>query len=199
MPTGYTADVADGKVTDFAKFAMQCARAFGALVSMRDEPSDAAIPETFEPCDYHVNALRDARAELARLKGMTIDEQEAACRKASQEAQDFWDRYEAEKVAKRKRYEAMLARVEAWEPPTSEHVPMKEFMSKQLRESIDFDCGPAYCARPEPKKRSEWYVKEIEEAASNVARHEAEHAKEVERARGRTEWVRALRSSLATT
>ena len=199
MHTGYTADVGDGKVADFATFAMRCARAFEACVTMRDEPSSAEIPEAFEPSSYHANALAGAQETLARLKAMSVDEQETACRKASQEAQDFWDRYEADKVAKRERYEEMLARVEAWQPPTSEHIPMKEFMSKQLRESIDFDCGPAYRARPEPKKRSEWYVKAIEDAASNVARHEAEHAKEVERARWRTEWVRALRSSLATT
>lgn len=48
MPTGYTADVQSGKVTDFAEYAMNCARAFGALVLMRDDPSDADIPERFE-------------------------------------------------------------------------------------------------------------------------------------------------------
>lgn len=37
MPTGYTASVQEGKVTEFRDFAMECARAFGALVMMRDE------------------------------------------------------------------------------------------------------------------------------------------------------------------
>jgi hypothetical protein len=47
MPTGYTAPIADGMT--FEQFALGCARAFGALVTMRDEPSDAPIPERLEP------------------------------------------------------------------------------------------------------------------------------------------------------
>lgn len=30
MPTGYTFEVCEGKMTDFSAFALQCARAFGA-------------------------------------------------------------------------------------------------------------------------------------------------------------------------
>ncbi len=63
MPTGYTADIAKG--ITFQQYAWSCARAFGALVMMRDEPSDAPIPEAFTPSDYHVKALAEARAKLA--------------------------------------------------------------------------------------------------------------------------------------
>ena len=66
MPTGYTADVMDGKVTDFKLFAMQCARAFGALVIMRDEPLNAEIPDEFSPSNYHFQELEQARERLAK-------------------------------------------------------------------------------------------------------------------------------------
>jgi hypothetical protein len=38
MPTGYTAGVADGTITEFREYALLCARAFGACIMLRDEP-----------------------------------------------------------------------------------------------------------------------------------------------------------------
>ncbi len=59
MPTGYTAAVQNGTVTRFADFAMNCARAFGALVELRDE-MDAPIPDTFKPSTHHSESLKKA-------------------------------------------------------------------------------------------------------------------------------------------
>lgn len=66
MPTGYTADVADGKITDFVEYALQCARAFGACIMLRDEPISSEIPE-FQPSDYNANALAEAEKTLSRF------------------------------------------------------------------------------------------------------------------------------------
>lgn len=198
MPTGYTADVGDGKVTDFATFAMQCARAFGALITMRDEPSNAQIPDEFAPHDFHAKRLAEAKAELARLQALTVDQQTAEADAAHRSAVASWDRYEADKAAKRSRYETMLASVEAWRPPTADHAGMKKFMREQLTESIRFDCGPSYGARPVPRSRLQWYDDALAKARRDVEYHEAEHAKEVERAKSRTAWVKALRASLVS-
>jgi len=199
MPTGYTADVGDGKVTDFATFAMQCARAFGALITMRDESSSAQIPDEFVPSGYNAKRLAEAKAELARLQALTVDQQTAEADAAHQSAVASWDRYEDDKVAKRARYEAMLAYVKAWEPPTADHAEMKKFMRDQLTESIRFDCGPSYGARPVPQTRSKWYDDAMSKARRDIEYHETEHAKEVERAKSRTTWVKALRASLVST
>ena len=72
MPTGYTAAIADG--VTFEQFALNCARAFGALIDMRDEPSDAPIPERFEPSNYHEKKIAEINDELVRLKEMSQDE-----------------------------------------------------------------------------------------------------------------------------
>ena len=66
MPTGYTAELME-KGEPFNRFVMRCARAFGALIDLRDAQMDAPIPEKFEPSDYHVKALAKALAELERL------------------------------------------------------------------------------------------------------------------------------------
>jgi len=60
MPTGYTYPVVEGKITEFSDFALSCARAFGALITMRDDPHDTPIPETFEPSDYNAKKLAEA-------------------------------------------------------------------------------------------------------------------------------------------
>jgi len=73
MPTGYTAKLMESGQT-FQDFVMQCARAFGACVMMRDDPMDAPIPERFEPSDYNVKRLAEAKAELVKLQAMTNDE-----------------------------------------------------------------------------------------------------------------------------
>jgi len=44
MPTGYTAEIYEGeKEVTFEKFALTCARAFGACITIRDEPMSASI------------------------------------------------------------------------------------------------------------------------------------------------------------
>ena len=63
MTTGYTDAVGKGEITEFKDYALLCARAFGACVSMRDEPLDAEIPEEFKPNDYHEKSLQKARGE----------------------------------------------------------------------------------------------------------------------------------------
>lgn len=196
MPTGYTADVGSGKVTDFADFAMQCARAFGACVTMRDDPSDATIPDEFKPSSYHAERLAEAKSELSRLQSMTVDQQEVAARDAYEQALAYQKKYRREKEEQRARYEAMLGKVGDWSPPTPDHVEMKKFMREQLRTSIDFDCGGSY--EPEAKKlsRSEWYEVALKKAEHDVNYHMIEHQKEVERAANRTAWVKALRASL---
>ena len=41
MPTGYTAEILNGEIKTFPEFAKKCARAFGAMIHMRDDSLDA--------------------------------------------------------------------------------------------------------------------------------------------------------------
>lgn len=197
MPTGYTADVQDGTVTEFSEFAMQCARAFGALITMRDEPSDAPIPQEFAPSNYNAERLVEAQRDLARLEAMTESEQKAAADAANAAAFKSWDDRESTKAEQRARYEAMIQKVEAWEPPTADHNELKRFMLRQLRESIEFDCGPPYAPRPGLVNAKDWYAGALARANRDIAYHAEQQAEETERARKRTKWVSDLRASLA--
>jgi hypothetical protein len=194
MPTGYTAPIKDG--ITFEQYALGCARAFGALILMRDDPADAPIPERFEPSDYNRKALEDARAELARLDAMSLVDAASAAESAYVAEVDRCNERRREYIDLRNKYNAMLAQVVKWEPPTPDHVNYKQFMIDQIRESIDWDCNEKYITEPERLTGSQWLAKQITEARRMVAYHEKAYAEEVERTNDRNAWIRALRDSL---
>jgi hypothetical protein len=197
MPTGYTADVQDGKVTDFPTFAMQCARAFGALVLMRDDPKDASIPEEQRPGSYYIESVQRDEVALGRLLTMSGPDCEAAAIKAHEAAVTYAADYLAKRRTERERYKAMIAKVEAWTPPSADHVNMKKFMLDQLNESLKFDCGGDYSPTVEPLlSGSGWRLQQIARAKESLERSRKSLAEEEERVRGRNKWVRELRESL---
>ena len=197
MPTGYTAAIKDG--ITFEQFVWGCARGMGALVMMRDEPSNAPIPERFEPqTAYHDSALAEAEKQLAWLRQMPAAEaqREADRDFATQTAQ------QAEMIQKsvdlRNKYHAILAQVIAWTPPTPDHIGMKTFMTEQLTESIKWDCNEDYY-REHPAVRltgAEWVAARISKFERDVAYHTEQRAAEVERTEQRNNWLSALRGSL---
>lgn len=194
MPTGYTYPVTEGKVTEFPEFALSCARAFGALIMMRDEPMDAPIPAEFNPSDYNEKRLAESRARLAEIEAMTTDQVEAAALAAYEAAKASHDRYEAEQEAAEQRLDAMMEKVLAWAPPTAEHNGLKDFMIEQINISRR---GSYRSDEPKKVRAAEWQRDQIEQLHHDIGYHAAEQAKEIERTRGRSEWVKALRTSLA--
>jgi hypothetical protein len=193
MPTGYTYEVVEGKVTDFPTFALTCARAFGACITMRDEPADAPIPEEFAPSTYSATRLIEAKAKLEQLRAMTLEQVAAAAVAAYEQGCRSADEYDAKQAAEDNRLDAMLTEVEKWTPPTAEHVEMKTFMVEQLTISRH---GDYRASRPKKLTGKEWLEDAIRQAMRDVEYHTAEQAKEEERAKGRTAWVKALRQSL---
>lgn len=196
MPTGYTSRIKDGYT--FSEFAMDCARAFGACVELRDECGGGeAIPEKFEPSDYHAKRIVEAEADLAEICDM--DAKEASIRSNIEWENDEAARLKrlAEMRQQRDLYEAMADRVRTWVPPTEDHVELKEFMLDQIKRSIDFDCGLDDYYQQKPRlSGTQWRANRITELKRDIAYHTEAHRKDVERAAERTKWVRALRSSL---
>jgi len=178
MPTGYTADISKG--ITFNTFAMNCARAFGALVTMRDDPSDAPIPEAFSPSDYHSKAIATEREKLARLDTLSPLEAERGAAKEFDDAETARAVRLADRAALRAKYEAMLAAARAWVPPTPEHQGLHDFMVEQIESSIKWDCSTGSYDEPAVRKTaSEWLAAQRAETLRSIAYHENEHAEEV--------------------
>lgn len=196
MPTGYTAGLYEGEQS-FEDFVWRVARGMGVLITMRDAPQDAPIPDHFEPSDYHEKALAEAKATLRRLSTLSEADAEAEAIAHYEEVVERQREAEERTAALRQRYEDMLERVQAWEPPTADHVGLKDYMIEQLTQSIEFDCGGRGFDPPRRRTAQEWVEEQQAGAEYDVTYHAAEHAKEVERAEGRTAWVQALRDGLA--
>ena len=197
MPTGYTADIKDG--ITFDQFAMGCARAFGALVLMRDEPNDAPIPEKLEPNDYHERMLIENKEKLKQIEAISID-------KANQLALDEWHESEKSRIKSlnenkelRVKYQEMLDKALAWIPPTDDHKNLLKFMVDQIEKSIEFDCSEEYYSKPtELLSGDDWLEKQKAKVEHSIEYHEKENKAEIERTNSRNSWLKHLRDSLAT-
>lgn len=196
MPTGYTAAVADGKITDLEPFIWQLARGMGALIMMRDDPWDAPVPEKFEPSQYSADRLVEARAERDRIRSMSAAEADAAAKSEAEKHDQSEAKYRADKIAQRERYQAMIDKVEAWE---SAPEGIKEFGLEQLRTGMKFDC-PAeitfWDERPS-EDGQEWRLGKLQKIERDIAYHAKGQGEEDARTEGRNSWLAHLRKSLA--
>lgn len=195
MPTGYTAKVEDGTVTELRDYMLICARAFGALISMRDDPMDAPIPEKLEPStDYYDEQIAALTKEISRLSAMTADEALTASLAANDETRRLHREYEAADQLRLDRHLAMAEKVKAWEPPSPEHVEYKAFMLQQLEVSSRW-LGTKRELPPMPIGE-QWRHERLADLAENLARAHKSRAEEIERTAGRQKWLDDLRGAL---
>lgn len=195
MPTGYTSRLCDGPQT-FEEFAMDCARAFGACMTLRD--SERPIPEEFKPSDYHEKEVAEAQRKLAFFDALDGYPAERLAIAEYRDAITAYEKTKEDNRALRDRLGAMARDVREWKPPTPDHAGMKKFMLEQLETTAEFD-GRDLDSKPRLVSGADYRLAGIEKALKAIAYHTAEHQKEVERCRSRSAWVRALRESLKAT
>jgi len=200
MPTGYTHAVGDGTLTDFTEFAWRCARQFGPLISMRDEPINAPVPERFEPNDRYRKELEESKAKLAAIESLTDSAANIEAELAHRQSYFQWHKRRSRRLITKQRYEVMLRKVSEWHPPSADHAKLKDFMVEQLTSSIDWDCN-GEDTDPEPQQVSghTWKSDQIRYLKQRIETLEREHAADVERTETRNDWVRLLRESLEAT
>lgn len=196
MPTGYTAKLMESG-QPFQEFVMQCARAFGACVMMRDDPMDTPIPERFAPSDYNLNRIAEAKSKLDMLKGMNSDDRIAfgEARKAESLTRD--EKYLEKEIEQNNRLEEMEARVNKWTPPTPDHAELKAFMLQQIsisKNSLDYTRHSI--AETREKSPLSFYDEAVASAERDIDYNTKGHAEEVDRANSRTGWVVRLRESI---
>lgn len=196
MPTGYTSKLHDGEQT-FPQFAATCARAFGALILLRDDPLSDELPSNAgEESNWHDQRLKIQRARLLELESCSPESAKVLCDAEYASALESYEQRRAKNAAMRARYEAMLADVERWTAPTQDHEGMKKFMREQLQESIRFDCWEPDA--PTQLAPDAWLASQIDATKKSIAYHEDEKANDEERHRSRNAWLEALRESLNT-
>jgi hypothetical protein len=194
MPTGYTASIKDG--VSFKEFASQCARAFGALVELRDEPLSSKLPDEIKVSDYYLRQIRDTTAELEALENIPLKDAEEKAQTEYKAAIAHNKEYAESKKDLKKKYNAMLKDACAWTPPSKDHQGLKDFMIEQLKESIRVDCSDYAPNEPILLTGEQWLYKKQQSLKKSLNYHIAEYGKEQTRTAERNEWIRQLKESL---
>ncbi len=181
----------------FNDFVLGCARNFGALIEMRDDPMDAPIPEEFKPSDFHVKGLAESEKELLRLSKMTKAKQLAFGKAAKAKAVKEKTKWKTAHRLEDERLEAMEKQVLAWNPPSPDHTGIKDFMLDQIRISKNgTDFWSKRAEEEKAKSPEDFFTDALSQAVHNIQYHREHMAKEVENAQARTRWVKQLRASL---
>jgi hypothetical protein len=193
--TGYVYDMVR-RHQSFAEFTWSCARAFGALITMRDAANDAKIDIDPQPAKFYTDAVSHAEAKLAEWNAMSQAEKLAFLE------QRRIDRINERKAEREKEYEetfamtAMRNNVLQWHPPT-EHEELKRFMLDQLRQSFATPCHPFGEDDPfrDPVTSSDADA-ELKRREEVLFRSQRDLAKEVHRVNERRAWLQKLNESV---
>ncbi len=198
MPSGYTANIYEGTPETPQEFIWGCARAFGAMVSLRDEPFSTEVPAEFQTSDYHTKNLIRAQEDLAKYRAMSIEEADQEAEEEYQKAVIRNNEYFVKKMVIRERYQTMIDQVSKWQPPTEIHVGLKDFCMKQLKEGMDFDAplSSSFYSNAQRYTGQEWLKIQIDSTLRDIVYHTEEYKKELERINERNLWVKQLANSL---
>ena len=191
MPTGYTHELATNGQS-FPDFVKTCARAFGALILLRDLPLSADIPTDQKPDDYYFTSLATAEQELARWNAMTTEEKLNKLRADHEESKQQTFEHRLSVLAENARLATMADKVRAWTPPSKDHQGLKDFMLQQIETSMN---GTDHW-EPVVFKEEGAIEEKTERLESRVARAKKSLEEELERVNERNRWVRLLVESL---
>ena len=196
MPTGYTAGVESGEMTEFRDYLLTCARAFGALIDLRDQPLSADLPEKLEPhTKYYDEQIPVLEARIAEIRALTPDQALTVSLAANDEIRASRRKYEADDQIRLDRYAAMRSQVEAWEPPTPEHVGLKEFMLQQIDTCTEF-IGTVLPPLPDAQIGEVWREERLADLTEQLERMHERRRAEIQRTAERNEWIAQLRASI---
>lgn len=195
MPSGYTYKVENGEMTELNEFVWRCARGMSAMDHMHEEGPDVPISfsdtESIERCEKNLEDTKLERDALDMLSGDQMRRHLEGCFQSAHSSDvDYHIQWERENG----RYQAMLDKVQAWEPPTEEHEGLKQYMIGQLESSM----SPA---REEPPKPADpdWDVEEKklrDGILKNIGYYEKHLVKAKEWNQERIDWLTTLDESV---
>jgi len=136
---------------------------------------------------------------LLRLLKLTDEEVEAEILKEEQQEEAYIRSNRKEMTELKDKYQSMLLAVEAWKPPTTDHMGLKDFMRQQIKDSLEWDCNSQFLNNYKKSVRPtvlDWRVSQLNNLTDAILKQKEEHQKEAERTEQRNNWLKALRDSL---
>lgn len=184
--TGYTAPIVHGEDVSLSEFIKGCAA--GMWYGQFGLRSDVV------PNDHHKVELEKAVNMLEVWTGMddeTRDQRYAQERdEHTERIRDYVNSCEVVVSALKEMY----VKVDAWEPPSSDHEPLKKFAKEQLMATIRGN-EPVEIAWPY-KSAAEWLEHKVTKTLADIDYHRTRYQDERTKVAGVNEWVARLLESL---
>lgn len=196
MPTGYTYAVQEGKVTTLDDFAQSCARAFLWQARDSEEKDLRRLVQSSHDKEYYERQVEQTTKEFKHLMTLSDEQWLDVYTVATEEHEAEQDERIARKMAEKARYESMIEKVRQWIPPSFEHEDLKDFMLKQLEDSLSFDCGDIMMERTAMPSFDAWRKYELMTAEQNMFRANNELIRVSSRDNSSTVWVDQLLESV---
>ena len=137
MPTGYTIEIEDGRITTGKDFLKLCTRAFGVAIRLKDEPLSVPTPTRIEPDTYYKDRIDREKAELEKAKNMSFEDAKAKMVKSHADRVKMCKSMAEKALRTNEKYAKVRAEVEAWNPPTEAHYDLKKFALEQIDMCIE--------------------------------------------------------------
>lgn len=204
--TGYVYGLVDNDLT-FKQFASSCAYAFGALANYRDSNVDrTTLPDDVDKAlkdnsmeTYYEDQLKRSTEKYNNLKAFTKKQREEYGKNKRNERLKYAKEGLEKALKEKKIVQDMLKKVEAWEPPTPNHVNYKKFMIDQLKMSTF--CDDYYWTdinKLEYSTPLQVYTEDLKALKENISSYkrqikEQKAKKSVEKC---GDWVKQLKQSL---
>ncbi|QOI67552.1 hypothetical protein SEA_BEUFFERT_183 [Streptomyces phage Beuffert] len=193
MPSGYTAELYEGEQS-FEDFVKKAARAMGAYMHLRDEPSDTPLTKRTLDVSYYIQRIDKAQTEYDEFTAMSEDEQRGLYQKFLDNRKEYEVESNEQTDALAARYGEMLARVISWRVP-DELDGLKDFMREQLEASINFDCGYRGVNLPTPTFE-EWRDEKVDQLERDKVYYGKRMDEEKQRVKEQNEYHDALMKAL---
>lgn len=194
----YAQAVEDGEVATLAEYAKHAVRGWGTLITMRDAPPNAPIPERLEPATYYRDALAKAEEDLRVAKAMTLHEAAVGAEEEYRVLLAAHEDYQARERTRIERVQTMMAEVEAWEV-SEEIASFRDWLLEDLNRSLEHLQIPL--GRDDPQRRSaeEYREHRVAKAERDVESCREHWEGEVERTEARNRWLTAFWNDLSKT
>ena len=189
MPTGYTADIVNGKVTSFNDFVLKCARAF--VWQMKEADWNDPLIEEIKLDPYYQEKFEAAQKALDEFDATSTEDALKQAQDEFAQSVDHHLEYVTNCEIENARIDNMLVKVDNWNPP-EDLKDLKSFMHQQL---IDSKHNFKYIVPPQLPQGS-WLMSKRETLVENENYYRNEliqHRKYVEKA---NKWLKLLRESL---
>ncbi|QIA28578.1 hypothetical protein [Phage f2b1] len=192
----FTQSIKYGTEMSAAEFIVGWAKLRGGFAHMRDEPLDAPI-RMLAMSPYRESALKRAKENLEKYKNMTLEEAEATVEAGYQQSVEHQKLMDEKRELQKQKFVALMEQVNKWEPPTLQHLTIKEDALSDLKSAIkDCECSPI---RHEKMGAQEYIDMWVEQYEREVAYQEKALAEEKQAIEEKNKWITALLDSVEKT